>query len=96
MEFLNIVLPTLLYIFGIILLIVLIILGIRTKRIDNQKIDLSLTDDVSEKVSSLDNLFSVIDKTTDGISLISDKIISTVSGFIINLVNRKRKDDENE
>ena len=94
MEFLNIVLPTLLYIFGIILLIVLIILGIRTIELLD-KIN-RLTDDDSEKVSSLDNLFSVIDKTTDGISLISDKIISTVSGFIINLVNRKRKDDENE
>ena len=73
MEFLNIVLPALLYIFGIILLIVLIILGIRT-------------------IELLDK----INRLTDGISIISDKIVNTISGFIIDLVNRKRKENENE
>ena len=94
MEFLNILLPTLLYIFGIILLIVLIILGIRTiELLDRVN---KLTDDINDKVSSLDNLFSVIDRTTDGISLISEKIINSVSNLIISLVNRKRKVDEDE
>ena len=94
MEFLNILLPTLLYIFGIILLIVLIILGIRTiELLDRVN---KLTDDINDKVSSLDNLFSVIDRTTDGISLISEKIINSVSNLIISLVNRKRKVNEDE
>ena len=94
MEFLNILLPTLLYIFGIILLIVLIILGIRTIELLD-KIN-KLTDDINDKVSSLDNLFSVIDRTTDGISLISEKIINSVSNLIINLVSRKRKGNEED
>ena len=94
MEFLNILLPTLLYIFGIILLIVLIILGIRTiELLDRVN---KLTDDINDKVSSLDNLFSVIDRTTDGISLISEKIINSVSNLIINLVSRKRKGNEED
>ena len=94
MEFLNILLPVLLYIFGIILLIVLIILGIRTIELLD-KIN-KLTDDINDKVSSLDNLFSVIDRTTDGISLISEKIINSVSNLIINLVSRKRKGNEED
>ena len=93
MEFLNILLPILLYIFGIILLIVLIILGIRTIELLN-KID-RLTDDITEKVSTLDNLFGMIDKATDSISFISDKIVSTISGYIMGLIKRKDR-DENE
>ena len=87
MEFLNILLPILLYIFGIILLIVLIILGIRTIELVN-KIE-RLTDDISEKVSTLDDLFAMIDKATDGLSYVSNKIVSTVSGYIMGLIKKK-------
>ncbi len=87
MEFLNILLPILLYIFGIVLLIVLIILGIRLIQLLN-KID-KLTDDVSEKVNSLNGLFSIVDRATDAIAIMSDRIV----GKIIDIIKRKRKED---
>ncbi len=89
MEILNAVLPVLLYTFGIILLIVLIILGIRMIQLLD-KVD-KLTDDVSNKVSSLDNLFTIIDKTADGISQINDKIVNCISSFLLSLFSKIRK-----
>ena len=74
-------------------LIVLIILGIRTIELLN-KLD-HLTDDIERKVSTLDNLFSMIDKTTDAVAIMSDKIVNTISGYIMGLIKRKDR-DENE
>ena len=91
---LNTLLTVCLYILGIILLIVLIVLGIKCIRILG-KVD-KLVDDVEVKVSSLDGLFNIVDRVTDGIVLASDSIISSGSDFISRLFRKKKEDDLDE
>lgn len=92
MEFLNAFLPILLYIFGIILLIVLIVLGIRLiQTIDRAN---NLLDDVERKVSSLNGFFHVIDTVTDNLAFLSDKVVDTLSGVITKVFKRKKKEEE--
>ena len=92
MEFLNVLLPILLYVFGITLLIVLIVLGIRLiQTIDRTN---RLLDDVEKKVTSLNSFFNIIDTITDNLSFISDKIIDTLSNVITGLFRKKKKEEE--
>lgn len=91
--FLNIVLPILLYIFGIILLVVLIILSLRLIAL-TEKID-KLTDEVKVKMNSFDNLLTVIDKTTDGLALISDKLVANIAGFVVGMFKKRKRKKEN-
>ena len=91
---LNTLLTVCLYILGIILLIVLIVLGIKCIRVLG-KVD-KLVDDVEVKVSSLDGLFNIVDRVTDGIVLASDSIISSGSDFISRLFRKKKEDDLDE
>ncbi len=93
---LNIFLPLLLYIFGIILLIALIVLVIQLIQI-LKKVD-RVVDNVDEKINSFNSFFSLIDKTTDSISLLSDSIVSMISGFIYKFVkkNKRKKNIEEE
>lgn len=92
MEFLNAFLPIILYIFGIVLLIVLIILGIRLiQTIDRAN---RLLDDVEQKVSSLNGFFHIVDTITDNLAFLSDKVVDTVSGFITKIFKRKKKEEE--
>lgn len=97
-EALDLVLPVLLYTFGIILLIVLIILVIKLI-MTLDKVD-RIVDDVEDKVHSLDGLFSVIDKTTDSIALFSDSIVNTLASLFYKLFGtkskRKRKNKKEE
>ncbi len=91
MEFLNVLLPVLLYIFGIILLIVLIILGIRLIQVLD-KVD-RLVDDAMEKASSLNALFSMVDRVTDGLALVTDKIVSSATAVVAKIFKKKKKED---
>lgn len=92
MEFLNAFLPIVLYIFGIALLIVLIVLGIRLiQTIDRAN---RLLDDVEEKVSTLNNFFHLIDTITDNISFLSDRVVDAVSNVITKLFRRKKKEED--
>lgn len=91
LEFLQI----LLYLLGSILLVVLIILGIKLI-ITMNKIEV-VVDDISIKVGKLNGLFSVIDATTDKLSILSDKMVDAVSVLIRKIFRRKkRKDDIDE
>ncbi len=95
MDYLNILLPVLLYIFGIILLIVLIILGIRLIQLV-EKID-HVVDDVTDKVHSLNGLFAVVDKTSDFLSRIGDSVVgavATVSSKIFKRSKSKKKEED--
>ena len=83
-----------LYIVLIILVIILIILGIRLIK-TLRKVD-KVIEDVNEKMDKVDGIFSIIDKTTDYASLISDKVISGVSNFITNLFKKKKGNDRDE
>ena len=88
MECLNVVFPVILYTLGAILLIVLIILCLKVigtlKKVDK------VVDDVENKVGKLDGVFSIIDKSTDAVSLVSDKIIDFVSSAVMKIFSRKK------
>ena len=86
---LDIVLPVLLYTFGIILLIVLIILVIKLIMM-LEKVD-RIVDNGEGKVNSLDGLFMLIDKTTDSIALFSDSIVNALAGLVYRLFGKKAK-----
>lgn len=92
MECLNVVFPVILYTLGAILLIVLIILCLKVigtlKKVDK------VVDDVENKVGKLDGVFSIIDKSTDAVSLVSDKIIDFVSSAVMKIFSRKKKKKE--
>ena len=56
-----------------------------------------VVDDISIKVGKLNGLFSVIDATTDKLSMLSDKMVDAVSVLIRKIFKRKkRKDDIDE
>ena len=83
----------LLYILGSILLIVLIILGVKLINTMN-KIDL-VVDDINKKVTSLNGLFTMIDATTDKLSLLSDRLVDGVTLLVKKIFKPKnRKEDE--
>ena len=92
MAILNAILRVLLYKFGIILLIVFIILGIRMIQVLD-KVD-RIVDNVEEKVNSVNGFFEMLDKTSYGISMLGDKIINLVSGAISKIFNKNKKDEE--
>jgi hypothetical protein len=93
-DFLGILLPILLYVAGIFLLIVLIIIGIRIIRTMN-KVD-TIVADVDKKVKSLNGLFSFIDNTTDKLSFLTDKVVDSLSGFLMNMFSKKNKKKKEE
>ncbi len=86
---LDIVLPVLLYTFGIILLIVLIVLVMQLiqtlKKVDR------IVDNVEGKVNSLNGVFALIDKTADSIALFSDSIVNALASLAYKLVGKKKK-----
>ncbi len=92
MECLNTIFPVILYILGSILLIVLIMLCFKIMS-TLKKVD-QVVDDVNVKVGKLDGIFNIIDRSTDAISTVSDKVIDFISGAISKLFLRKRNKKE--
>ncbi|MBO5138994.1 MAG: hypothetical protein J6B89_05110 [Bacilli bacterium] len=88
----DVLLPVLLYTFGIILLIVLIILGIRMIKILD-KLDM-VVDDVANKVSTLDGLFNAIERATDGINSITSKVSYTMVNMFSKIFRKRKKNKE--
>lgn len=90
----NELLTIILYIFLIVLIIIFIILGIKLirtlKRVDN------VIDDVNMKMSKVNGIFDIIDRTTDFAASISDKIIGSLSKFVNVLMRKKKGKDKNE
>lgn len=91
---LNDLLPIILFIVLIILVIICIIIGIRLIGTLN-KVD-GLIDDVNLKMSKVDGIFTLIDKTTDYASGISDKIINSIVSLFRIFKRKNRKDDSYE
>ena len=87
----NEVLPMILYILGSILLVVLIILGIKLI-IAIDKVQLTV-DNINTKVNSLNGFFSVIDFTTDKLTMIGEKIIEFIQKLF---VKEKEESDKDE
>lgn len=81
----------LLCILGSILIVALIVLVIKliftVDRVNK------MLDDVEVKVSKLDKMFDIVDVITDNMSLLSDKIVDTISNLIRKLFNRNGKEE---
>lgn len=93
MEFLADFLPIIIYILLIILLVVGIYLLVRAIRIA-AKIE-NILDNVESKVNSLNELFRIIDMTTNKISIIGEKITSGLISLVQKLFH-KRKEEETD
>lgn len=95
MDYLQTVLPIIIYFLLMVILIVGIILGIRLIR-TMTKIE-KVVDDVNQKVESLNGLFRIIDFTTDKIVGLTDTIVEKLSLLVSKLFfgrNKKRKEEE--
>ena len=94
-DFLQTILPIVIYILLIILLIIGIILGVRSIQTLN-KVD-KVVDDVNDKVQSLNGFFNLVDFTTDKIVSITDRVVEGVSGLIGRVFKKgHQKSDEEE
>lgn len=93
MDCYNQTFETIIYLLLIVLLVSLITLVIKTI-ITIKKVD-KLVDDAQVKVSKLDTLFAIIDKSADTLSLFSDSIVSLIVGTIHKIV-KKKEDGKNE
>ena len=94
MEYLNKMLPIIIYFLLIVLLVVAIIVGIKLI-FTITKVD-ELIDDVTEKLSSFDRLFNVINFTTDRFGVISETVISFITSKLKKLMKPKRKTKREE
>lgn len=92
----NEFLQMMMYILCSILLVVLIILGIKAI-ITMNKIEY-VVDNINSKINKLNNLFNIIDVTTDRLASVSDKIVDSVSSLVSKIFYRKKgkEDEDNE
>lgn len=94
MDTLSTVLPIVLYILLAALIVALIILAVKVIQfVDRAN---SLVANLDDKINSLNRFFSVIDKMTDTVSLISDKMVDGISGFIMRIFSRRKRKEEDE
>ena len=94
MELVSELLPILFYLLLSVLVVVVIVFFYKlTITLDKTNIVL---DDVYSKVRKLDNLFEIIDKCSETISSVTDKVSTTVISSILKIFKRKRKDDNYE
>lgn len=83
-----------LYILSSVLLIVLIFLGVQAL-ITLNKVD-KVIDDISEKSKKVDGLFTAVDKVTDAISSVNDKLVGIVFNVVNNIVEKIKHKKEKE
>ena len=81
------VLPVILYILGAILLVALIVLTIKLT-ITIHKID-KVVDNITEKVTALDGLFSVVNAVSKKFTFITDKVVNIIYSLIEKITKRK-------
>ena len=85
MEFLQI----LLYVLGSILLLALIILTVKLiMSIDRVN---AILDDIEDKMKTVDEVFAVVDKITDSVSLMSDRIVDGLASVVSKIFTTKNK-----
>ena len=91
MDFLQQLVPVILYFLLCILVVVLIILVIKTiKILKNVNI---LLEDIQNKSKKLDGVFNVVDNVSTSVASFGDKIVSFISTSITKFFRKKRKDD---
>ena len=88
----NTFLLMLLYVLGAILLVCLIVFVI--KLISTVTRVNGILDDVDNKIAKLDKAFNLVDTVTDGLALVSDKLVDVVSNLIRKLFNRNKNKKE--
>lgn len=81
------VLPVILYILGAILLVALIVLTIKLT-ITIHKID-KVVDNITEKVTALDGIFSVVNAVSNKFTFITDKVVNIIYSLIEKITKRK-------
>lgn len=94
MEVASSILPIIMYTLLSILIVFIIVLVYKLiGTVDKAN---NVLDDVETKVHKLDNLFEVIDKGADTISMVTDSLSSIIPISILKLFRKKRKDDYDE
>ena len=94
MDFLNEFLPIVIYILLVVLIILLIILAYRLiKTMDKVKL---IVDSVDEKVSSLNGVFAVIDRFSNGFSIVGDRFIDLIVNFFSKIFKSKKEENKED
>ena len=90
MEFLGVILDSLL----IVLVIILIVLSLKALDTLN-KVD-AILDNTKKKLESLDGVFNLVDTVSDKLTLVTDTVIGSIVSFITSIFNNKGKGDIDE
>ncbi len=90
MEFLGVILDSLL----IVLVIILIVLSLKALDTLN-KVD-AILDNTKKKLESLDGVFNLVDTVSDKLTLVTDTVIGSIVSFITSIFNKKGKGDIDE
>ncbi len=88
MEYLNEVLPIIIYLLLIVLIVVAIVIGFKFITTMGKVND--MVDDVNTKIKSLDKLFDLIDFTTNRVSLIGDTVVNFITSKLGKLFGLKK------
>lgn len=90
MEFLGVILDSLL----IVLVIILIVLSLKALDTLN-KVD-AILDNTKKKLENLDGVFNLVDTVSDKLTLVTDTVIGSIVSFITSIFNKKGKEDIDE
>ncbi len=90
MEFLGVILDSLL----IVLVIILIILSL--KALETLTKLNNILDNTKKKLESLDNAFNFMDAVSDKLTIVTDTVISSIVGFINGLLKKKKEENIDE
>lgn len=90
MEFLGVILDSLL----IVLVIILIVLALKSLDTLN-KVD-AILDDVKGKLDNLDGVFNLADTVSSKLTLVTDTIVGSIINFVKSIFNKKGKEDIDE
>lgn len=89
LEYLNQILPIIIYILLIALIILLIIVSAKAiKALDKVQV---VVDDADKKLKTLDGVFNFIDAATDKVSFLSDRVISVLVNAIERVFKNSKK-----
>lgn len=83
----NEILPVVLYILGAILLVALIVLTVKLT-ITVHKID-KIVDNITDKVTALDGVFSIVSAVSNKFTFITDKVVNIIYTLIEKITKRK-------
>lgn len=84
----------LLVVFGIIFIISLIILIVRLN-FTISKVDYIL-DDITAKLKTTNQVFEVVSKVSNSVSLINDRLVDVIVTFIANVFSKRKNKKEEE